>query len=108
MAYSPLLTDLYELTMLAGYHEQGMAGQPAVFDLYFRANPFNGSYAVFAGLEQALEILETACFSAEELGYLQGLGLFVPGSSSFCVNFVSGGRSLPRRKGAWYLPTNRC
>ena len=54
MRYSPLLTDLYELTMLAGYLEQGMHERPAVFDLFFRHNPFNGSYAVFAGLETAL------------------------------------------------------
>lgn len=87
MRHSPLLTDLYELTMLAGYHEKGKANQPAIFDLYFRANPFNGSFAVFAGLEQALEILETACFSAEELAYLQGLGMFRPGFIEFLRNF---------------------
>jgi nicotinate phosphoribosyltransferase len=92
MRNSPLLTDLYELTMLAGYHEKGIAGQPAIFDLYFRANPFNGSYAVFAGLEQALEILETACFSADELVYLQGLGLFRPGFIDFLREFRFTGR----------------
>ncbi|CAG0948121.1 partial Nicotinate phosphoribosyltransferase pncB1, partial [Planctomycetaceae bacterium] len=49
MRYSPLLTDLYQLTMLAGYLEEGMADEPAVFDLFFRHNPFLGGYAVFAG-----------------------------------------------------------
>ena len=58
MRYSPLLTDLYELTMLAGYLEQGMAEEPAVFDLFFRTNPFQGGYAVFAGLGPALDCLE--------------------------------------------------
>ena len=47
--YSPLLTDLYELTMLAGYFEKNMHQKPAVFDLFFRKNPFHGGYAVFAG-----------------------------------------------------------
>ena len=87
MKHSPLLTDLYELTMLAGYYEEGMAGQPAVFDLYFRTNPFNGSYAVFAGLQQALDILETACFGEEELFYLQKLGIFRPGFIDFLREF---------------------
>ncbi len=71
-----LLTDLYELTMQAGYLEHDMAGKPAVFDLYFRTNPFAGGYAVFAGLEPALAYLEDLRCSPAEIDYLQGLGLF--------------------------------
>jgi nicotinate phosphoribosyltransferase len=78
MRYSPLLTDLYELTMLAGFLEEGMTEQAAVFDLYFRINPFEGAYAVFAGLEPALDFLESLHFSQEDLEYLAGLGLFKP------------------------------
>ena len=78
MRYSPLLTDLYELTMLAGYLEEGMAEKPAVFDLFFRKNPFEGGYAIFAGLEPALDYLENLRFFPEELTYLHGLGLFKP------------------------------
>jgi len=87
MKHSPLLTDLYELTMLAGYHEKGIAGQPAIFDLYFRTNPYRGSYAVFAGLQQALDILETSRFNNEELAYLQGSGLFRSGFIDFLREF---------------------
>jgi nicotinate phosphoribosyltransferase len=76
MRYSPLLTDLYQLTMLAGYLEEGMETKPAVFDLYFRTNPFEGGYAVFAGLEPALDFLEQVRFSEDDLEYLSGLGLF--------------------------------
>jgi len=78
MRLSPLLTDLYELTMLAGYLEEGMAEKTAVFDLYFRTNPFAGGYAVFAGLEPALDCLENLHFTADEIDYLGGLGLFKP------------------------------
>ncbi len=78
MHYSPLLTDLYELTMLAGYVEEGMAENKAVFDLYFRNNPFEGGYAVFAGLEPVLDYLEQLRFSEDELKYVAGLGLFKP------------------------------
>ncbi len=60
--YSALLTDLYELTMLAGYFKEGMHEKPAVFDLFFRTAPFNGSYAVFAGLEPALAYLAESAF----------------------------------------------
>lgn len=76
MRYSPLLTDLYELTMLAGYLEEGMSEKQAVFDLFFRTNPFEGGYAVFAGLEPALEYLERLSFQPDELAYLDGLGIF--------------------------------
>jgi len=87
MRYSPLLTDLYELTMLAGYLEEDMTEKTAVFDLYFRSNPFDGGYAVFAGLEPALEFLEGFRFSAEELEYLSGLGLFKPRFIDFLRGF---------------------
>ena len=87
MRYSPLLTDLYELTMLAGYLEEGMAEKPAVFDLFFRKNPFEGGYAIFAGLEPALEYLEELRFLPAELEYLRSLGLFKPAFLDFLRDF---------------------
>ncbi|MCM0083613.1 nicotinate phosphoribosyltransferase [Geomonas sp. Red32] len=87
MRFSPLLTDLYELTMLAGYLEEGMQDRSAVFDLFFRHNPFKGGYAVFAGLETALDYLEGLSFSAEELDYLNGLGIFKAEFLSFLEGF---------------------
>jgi nicotinate phosphoribosyltransferase len=78
MHTSALLTDLYELTMLAGYLEEGMTDTPAVFDLFYRTNPFQGGYALFAGLEPALDYLEGLRFTGEDLDYLKGLGIFRP------------------------------
>ncbi|MBC7963997.1 MAG: nicotinate phosphoribosyltransferase [Steroidobacteraceae bacterium] len=92
MRYSPLLTDLYELTMLAGYLEEGMVEKKAVFDLYFRTNPFEGGYAVFAGLEPALDFLEQFRFSKEELDFLTGLGLFKPRFIDYLSEFSFRGR----------------
>ncbi len=83
MPYSALLTDLYELTMLAGYLEEGITETPAVFDLFFRHNPFNGGYAVFAGVDTALSYLENLRFCEDELAYLEALGLFKPGFIDF-------------------------
>ncbi|HEY6838549.1 MAG TPA: nicotinate phosphoribosyltransferase [Geobacteraceae bacterium] len=87
MGYSALLTDLYELTMLAGYLEEGIAAKPAVFDLFFRNNPFKGGYAVFAGLDTALAYLEELRFTADELAYLDGLGMFRPAFLDFLRDF---------------------
>ncbi|UFS72841.1 nicotinate phosphoribosyltransferase [Geomonas sp. RF6] len=87
MRYSPLLTDLYELTMVAGYLEEGMEEVPAVFDLFFRHNPFNGGYAVFAGLDTALSYLENLAFDDDELRYLERLDLFKPAFISYLKGF---------------------
>jgi len=46
-----LLTDYYELTMAAGYLDEGKQAETATFDLYYRRNPFRGGYAIAAGLE---------------------------------------------------------
>lgn len=92
MRYPALLTDLYELTMLAGYLEEGMTEKAAVFDLYFRTNPFEGGYAIFAGLEPALDFLESLRFDEEELVYLAGLGLFKPRFIDFLRGFRFRGR----------------
>ncbi|MBJ6751190.1 nicotinate phosphoribosyltransferase [Geomonas anaerohicana] len=87
MTYSALLTDLYELTMLAGYHDQGMHERPAAFDLFFRHNPFRGGYAVFAGLDTALSFLEELSFSHEELAYLDSLKIFKPAFLNYLSEF---------------------
>ncbi len=71
-----LLTDLYQLTMMAGYFARGEHERTATFDLGFRRNPFGGGYAVWAGLDVALHHLETLRFSEGDLEYLDGLRLF--------------------------------
>lgn len=70
-----LLTDLYELTMIYGYYKSGMADREAVFDLFFRGTE-ELSYAVVAGLEQAIEYVENIHFDEEDIAYLRGLNLF--------------------------------
>jgi nicotinate phosphoribosyltransferase len=67
------LTDLYELTMGAGYEVAGVADRTAVFALTFRSLPFGGGYALAAGLDDALEILTGMRFSADDIDYLRGL-----------------------------------
>lgn len=73
---SPLFTDLYQLTMLAGYLRSGLHEEEATFDLYFRKAPFGGSYAVWAGLETALDYLREVRFGEAHLAYLRSLNLF--------------------------------
>jgi nicotinate phosphoribosyltransferase len=73
--YSGLLTDLYELTMAAGYWQTGFDAT-ATFELFVRHLPPHRNYLVAAGLEQALDYLEHVDFTAEEIDYLRGHEMF--------------------------------
>lgn len=68
-----LLTDLYQLTMAYGYWKNGMADREAVFHLFFRSNPFKGGYAIAAGLDYAISLMEGLHFPADDLAYLATL-----------------------------------
>lgn len=68
-----LLTDFYELTMAYGYWKMGMADREAVFQLFFRRKPFQGEFAIAAGLEIAIDFIERFHYSASDLAYLEQL-----------------------------------
>lgn len=68
-----LLTDLYQLTMSYGYWKSGTASKEAVFNLFFRKNPFHGGYAIAAGLKPVVEVLSDFRFSDDDVDYLSGL-----------------------------------
>ena len=73
-----MLTDLYQLTMLNGYYQQGMQERRAVFDMFYRQQgPL--SYAVMAGNEQVRDYLHNLRFTPEDAAYLRGLHLFKEG-----------------------------
>ena len=73
--HDALLTDLYQLTMLQTYYENGME-DTAVFELFVRRLPEHRNFMVFAGLEQVLEYLENLHFSQEDLEWLERSGKF--------------------------------
>lgn len=72
---SVLLIDLYQLTMLQGYFDRGME-ETAVFEFFVRKLPPDRGFLMAAGLEQALDFLETLRFSSEELEWLAKSGRF--------------------------------
>lgn len=74
---SALLTDLYQLTMLQAYFDQGM-NETAVFEFFVRKLPEGRNFLLAAGLEQVLEYLETLRFTDEELAWLERCGRFHP------------------------------
>jgi nicotinate phosphoribosyltransferase len=78
-----LLTDLYELTMSAGYFECGKAEEKATFEYTFRRLPPNRNYLLAAGLHQVVDYLLNFRFAEEEIEYLRGLAQFRNVSGGF-------------------------
>lgn len=70
-----LLTDLYQLNMLAAYLDHGLTGT-AVFELFVRKLPARRGFLIAAGLEQALAFLENLSFSTDDILALRKLGAF--------------------------------
>lgn len=68
---SPLLTDLYQITMAYAYWKTNQHNRPAHFELFFRKNPFGGSYTLFAGLDEILKFLSNFRFSPGDIAYLR-------------------------------------
>ncbi len=81
-----LLTDYYELTMLAGYLRHGIAGRPAVFEYFFRTLPPHTGYVLTAGLEQFLDYLDNFHFTPADLSYLENLKVFDAPTLDYLAN----------------------
>jgi nicotinate phosphoribosyltransferase len=73
---SALNTDLYQLTMAAGYFVSGKTAEEATFELTVRRLPETRNFLVAAGLQQAIEYLLTLEFHVEEVDYLRSLRQF--------------------------------
>ena len=86
MITSALFTDFYELTMAQGYWKQNM-NQEVVFDMFFRRQPFNGGFSVFAGIETLLDVLTEFSFSADDIAYLKEQGIFEQGFLDYLKDF---------------------
>ena len=68
---NPLLTDLYQITMAYAYWKTNQHLRSAHFELFFRKNPFGGSYTLFAGLDEVLKFLAHFRFTEDDITYLR-------------------------------------
>lgn len=87
-----LATDLYQLTMSYGYWKSGIADKEAVFNLFFRQNPFHGGYSVACGLTYVVDFLNNFKFETSDIEYLatlrgnDGKQLFEAGFLDYLAN----------------------
>ena len=71
-----MVMDMYELTMTNGYFNQGMGDTIVAFDVFYRNNPDNAGFAIFAGLEQVIEYVKNLHFTEDDIEYLRSKNLF--------------------------------
>jgi len=83
---SALFTDFYSLTMAQGYWKNNR-DERAVFEMFFRHQPFSGGYSIFAGLGVLLEKLSNFHFSDDDIAYLKSLSIFEKGFTDYLKTF---------------------
>ena len=101
--FTATYTDQYQLAMAQVYFQNGHKETPAVFDYYFRKLPFNNGYAIFAGLEDLLEILEGLRFSDSDLDYLRSKA-FPDDFLEYLSNFRFRGNIFSAKEGDIVFP----
>lgn len=81
------LTDQYQLSMAYAHWKQGTHQRQANFQLYFRSNPFEGSYAISAGLGSAIEFLNNYVYDEAQLAHIASLKS-ANGTTLFDADFI--------------------
>lgn len=82
-----LLSDFYEFTMANGYYQKGMKDTEAVFDAFYRRNPDDAGFSIFAGLNNIIEYIDNLHFSSEDIEYLRKNGNFSEDFLSYLADF---------------------
>lgn len=70
---TPLLTDMYQLSMGLAYFRANTHLKSSTFELFFRKPPFGGEFCVFAGLDQVMSHLANFGFTESQLQYIREL-----------------------------------
>lgn len=99
-----MLTDFYELTMMQGFLQSGRANKISVFDLYYRKNPFDNGYAIFAGLEQVLDYVLNIKFTDDDINFLRSQNCFSDEFLSYLRDFKFTGDIFAMREGSIAFP----
>lgn len=100
----PLLTDLYQLTMMQGYYNAKKADGQVVFDLFYRSNPSKGGYAIMAGLDQVIEYINNLTFNDEHITYLESLNIFDKSFLNYLKDFKFSGDIYAIPEGSVIFP----
>ena len=82
-----MVMDFYEMTMANGYFKQGNINKKVAFEVFYRRNPDEGGFSIFAGLEQIIDYIKDLHFSKEDIDYLRSQNLFDEDFLNYLANF---------------------
>lgn len=83
-----MIMDFYELTMANGYFKHMDKNVQVAFDVFYRKNPDNGGYAIYAGLKQIIDYIKELHFDEDDIAYLKSQGLFDEDFLDYLRNFT--------------------
>ncbi len=98
-----LYTDFYELAMAQGYFFCNKKEESATFDYFFRTNPFQGGFTVFAGLADFLELLDQFSYDQDDIEFLSKQG-FKPEFLDYLKDFRFTGNIFSVKEGEIIFP----
>ncbi|KAH0790936.1 nicotinate phosphoribosyltransferase family protein [Histomonas meleagridis] len=80
-----MLTDFYQITISRAFFNEGRQDEMATFDLFYRTQPFKGSFAIFAGLADAIHFIKNYKFTEEQLEYIKSQ---LPGDNDAFIDYL--------------------
>ena len=96
-----LMTDLYQLTMAAGYFRHGLHNKRVSFELFVRRLPKNRRFMLFCGLERVLDYLRNLRFSESQIAYLREIPPLRPVMSHELIELL---RDFRFKGDVWAMP----
>lgn len=99
-----LLMDFYELTMSYNYFKLGKTEEIVYFDMFYRKNPDNGGFVLFAGLQQLIECIQDMRFTDADIEYLRSLNQFDEDFFEYLRNFKFTGTIYSVKEGTPVFP----
>lgn len=99
-----MLLDFYELTMANGYFLEGKKNEIVYFDLFYRSNPDQGGFALFAGLERIVKYISDLHFSEEDITFLRSKNVLDEDFLLYLKNFSFSGDIISFQEGSVIFP----
>jgi nicotinate phosphoribosyltransferase len=99
-----LLTDHYELTMLAGSLADGTGERSCVFELFARSLPSGRRYGVVAGMARVIEAIRRFRFTDDVLGALSQRGVVDSPTLNWLADYRFSGDIDGYPEGELYFP----
>ncbi len=99
-----MMMDLYELTMANGYFLMGNKDEEVAFDVFYRKNPDNAGFSIFAGLEQIVDYIMNMHFAKEDIEYLRSLHIYDESFLEYLSNFKFKGTLISVKEGTIIYP----